>query len=145
MPGKEQSPAWMWIGAQQLVSLVPASRITGWPDLTVRSEEEPVAIVERQRQQEPGHQWFGEIDTRLPDMIPKPAEDDDRAEWYQLSVDDCDQSSPLSCVAHSAIRREDPIEQAHNRLRHRGRYPHPGEDRDGRCAEQRKNPRTSRS
>src|SRR5256885_11271566 len=105
MPGKEESPARMRIGAQQLVSLIPASRVAGRLDLAMRSEQQSVAVVEGQRQQEPGHQWFGEIDTRRPNVLPKPAEGDDRAEWYQLSVDECDQSSPLSCVAHSAIRR----------------------------------------
>src|SRR2546430_801701 len=115
MPGKEQGAARIWVSSQQLVSLVPASRVAGRLNLAVRAKEQPVSIVQRQREQEPGHQWFGEIDTRWADMLPKPAEGDDRAEWYQLSVDECDQSSPLSCVAHSAIRREDPIEQAHNR------------------------------
>src|SRR2546423_1922086 len=99
MPGKEQGAARIWVSSQQLVSLVPASRVAGRLNLTVRSEEQPVSIVERQHQQEPGHQWFGEIDTRLPDMVSKPAEDDDRAEWYQLRVDECDQGSPLSCIA----------------------------------------------
>src|SRR5204863_4165872 len=39
MPGKEESPAWMRVGAKQLVSLIPASRVTGWLDLTVRAKE----------------------------------------------------------------------------------------------------------
>src|SRR5881392_3924053 len=100
MPGKEESPAWMRIGAQQLVSLIPARRVTGWLDLAMPSEQQSVAVVEGQRQQEPGHQWFGEIDAGRRDMLPKPGEDHDRAEWYQLSVDQRDQSTPLSGVAH---------------------------------------------
>src|SRR5438067_1795384 len=143
MPGKKESPAWMWIGAQQLVSLVPACRVPGRLNLTVRTEEQPVSIVERQRQQEPGHQWFGEIDTRWPDMLTKPAEHDDRAQWYQLSVDERDQTSPLSGVAHSAIRWEDAIQETYNRLRHRGRYTHLKDERDSAGAEKGKYPRAT--